>query len=238
MSPTFDFVVVGGASSGAIIAARLSEDSACRVLLIEAGDRPPEVELMPVAYSHDAQIACFPCGYTRELWHSILNVDTAQYFDDTSERLAAEARSILVLANPVLPHSEGEIVLESADPAVHPAIRMNNFADPHDMKVMVAVLRRALDIVAHWPARQDIGRWLVPPFLAAKHGFEERTAPAMHFWRISHCTSQSPCTTRPRRAGSAALSIHGSGSRVWANCAWRMPASCPTWSAAIPTRRA
>ncbi len=49
MSQTFDFVVVGGGSSGAIIAARLSEDSACRVLLIEAGDRPPEVELMPVA---------------------------------------------------------------------------------------------------------------------------------------------------------------------------------------------
>ena len=37
---------------------------------------------------------------------------------------------MIVLANPVLPHSEGEIVLESADPVVHPAIRMNYFGDP------------------------------------------------------------------------------------------------------------
>ena len=28
-----------------------------------------------------------------------------------------------MLANPVLPHSEGEIVLTSADPTVHPAIQ-------------------------------------------------------------------------------------------------------------------
>ena len=34
---------------------------------------------------------------------------------------------------------------------------MNYFGRPHDMKVMVAVLRRALDIVAHWPAHRNIG---------------------------------------------------------------------------------
>ena len=32
---------------------------------------------------------------------------------------------MIVLANPVQPHSEGEIVLSSADPADHPTIRMN-----------------------------------------------------------------------------------------------------------------
>ncbi len=130
------------------------------------------------AHSHDAQIACIPCGYSYELWHTLLNVDTAQYFDDVSRRLADDARCLIVLANPVLPHSEGEIVLESADPDVHPAIRLNYFGDPHDMRVMLAVLRRALDIMAHWPRRDDVGPWLVPPALAAKHGYQDGSAPS------------------------------------------------------------
>ena len=124
-------------------------------------------------HSHDAQIAYIPCGFNRELWHSCLNVDTAQYFDDASTRLAHDAESMIVLANPVLPHSEGEIVLESADADVHPAIRMNYFEDAHDLKVMIAVLRRVLEIVAHWPSNRKIGPLMVPPLLAEKHAYRE-----------------------------------------------------------------
>jgi choline dehydrogenase len=65
--------------------------------------------------------------------------------------LAPDAESIYLLANPVLPHSEGEILPPSADPDVHPTIRMNYCDDPSDMKIMVAVMRRVLDIAEHWP---------------------------------------------------------------------------------------
>ena len=56
-------------------------------------------------------------------------------------------RRVIVLANPVQPHSEGEIVLAGADPA-EPPHPVNYFDDPHDMQVMVAVMRKALEIVA------------------------------------------------------------------------------------------
>lgn len=76
------------------------------------------------------------------------------------------------------PHSEGEIVLTSADPSVQPAIRLNYYDDPYDMKVMKAVIRRSLDIAANWPGNRKIGDLLVPPFLAEKHGHTPGAEPS------------------------------------------------------------
>ena len=127
---------------------------------------------------------------------------------------------MIVLANPVLPHSEGEIVLESADPMAHPAIRMNYFDDPHDMKVMIAVLRRALEVVAHWPSNRSIGPLMVPPFLAQKHGYRNGATPsdalledlALHFSiTVYHLTSTcrigSVVDSRLRVVGAGKLRV-------------------------------
>jgi choline dehydrogenase-like flavoprotein len=150
------------------------------------------------AHSHDAQLAVFATGANYELWHNCLNVDTSRYFDDPAKRLAPDAEAIIILANPVLPHSEGEIVLECADATSKPVIRMNYFADPHDLKVMVAVIRRALDVAAHWPSRHAIGPLLMPPFLAERHGYRDGATPsdslledlALHFsLTVYHLTS-------------------------------------------------
>ena len=75
---------------------------------------------------------------------------------------------------------------------------MNYFGDAHDMKVMLAVLHRALAVVAHWPAHRQIGPLMVPPFLAQKHGYREGATPsdalledlALHFsLTVYHLTS-------------------------------------------------
>ncbi len=59
---------------------------------------------------------------------------------------------MLLLADPVWPHSRGEIVLESKDPDAKPVIRMNYYDDPHDIRVMVAAIRRTMDSAVHWPS--------------------------------------------------------------------------------------
>ena len=148
-------------------------------------------------HTHNSQIACFVTA-GGDLLEKNLKFDTSLFFDDAAKRLAPDAEAVYLLANPVQPHSEGEIVLASADPAAHPTIRMNYFDDPHDLKVMVAVLRRALEIAAHWPGNRKIGPVLIPPFLARKHGHKPGDEPsdalledlALHYSAtVYHCAS-------------------------------------------------
>jgi len=149
-------------------------------------------------HSHDTEIICFLTGGNDDFLRTIINIDTSRFFDDPATRVANDAENLLLLANPVLPHSRGEIVLAGADPGTQPAIRMNYYDDPHDMKVMVAAIRRTMDIAAHWPGNRKLGALMMPPFLAEKHGYREGAEPsdalledfALHFsLTVYHPTS-------------------------------------------------
>jgi choline dehydrogenase len=129
-------------------------------------------------HTHDAQISLFACGYNDDIWRRCLKVDPSTYFADPVKALSPEAESVLILANPVQPRSEGEIVLKSADAAAAPEIRMNYLSDPHDLKVLLHILRRALQVAKHWPQPGQLGAPYVAPFLAEKHGHREGDDPS------------------------------------------------------------
>ena len=121
-------------------------------------------------HSNDAQIGFFGAGHAA-VSEKLLRMDLSRYYDNVEQNTEPNNERIIVLANPVLQRSVGEIVLTDADPDSPPDIRMNYYSDPHDLKVMVAVMRRALEIVENWPGDLKPGGWIVPPFLAEKHGY-------------------------------------------------------------------
>jgi choline dehydrogenase-like flavoprotein len=167
-------------------------------------------------HTHDAQIALFACGYNAEIWRGCLRVDPNEYFADPATTLAPEAESLIVLANPVQPHSEGEVRLASADPLAAPDIRMNYYDDPHDMTVMIEVVRRALEIIDRLRAEHEIGDVLVPPAIAVRHGYLAGATPSdeliedlarHHSSTVYHLTS----TCRIGSVVDAQLRVQGVG---------------------------
>ncbi|MDB4989863.1 MAG: Choline dehydrogenase [Myxococcaceae bacterium] len=130
------------------------------------------------ANTNDAQIAFFAGGYSDDLLRRCLRVDPNEYLADAAEALSPTAESVVILANPVKPRSEGELVLKSADPTAAPELRMNYLADPHDLAVMLCVLRRALEVAKHWPNEGQLGPLRIPPRLAEKHGYRAGDEPS------------------------------------------------------------
>ena len=163
-------------------------------------------------YSHDCQITFMPGGIESSLIGNQLNFHEEMYADDIGATLGLDSENVFLINQLQLPRSAGEVVIESADPTVQPRIDMNYYADPTDLKVMVAMMRRSLAIMANWPGK--IGSWLVPPELARKHGHVEGQPPsdallesiALHF---SHTTWHHSCSCGIGRVVDPRLRVFG-----------------------------
>ena len=128
-------------------------------------------------HTHDAQIGFLATGYTPPIWEGVFRIPPGDFFEDATAFLDPTRGQVVVLPNPVQPHSEGSVTLASADAAVPPRIDLNYFDDPHDVRVMVAVMRRALEIAKAWPGG-GLGDPVIPPHLAQAHGFEPGAEPS------------------------------------------------------------
>lgn len=150
------------------------------------------------AHTHDAQIGLFACGYNADILTGLMRMDADEYFGDPEATFAPTAENMIILANPVQPHSRGEVRLASSNPLDAPDIRFNYYGDPHDLAVMTAIYRKCLDIYERIRAEYGVGPVVVPAALAAKHGHtpgadmsdELIQDIAVHYsWSVYHPTS-------------------------------------------------
>ena len=127
-------------------------------------------------HTHDIQVGFLACGYTPDIWKGVFRIDE-NYFANAEEQLDPTKGVVVILPNPVQPHSEGSITLASADPNDKPVIDFNYFSDPHDVQVMLAAMRKSLEIAQAWPG-DGLGSLMIPPLLAEKHGYDAADGPS------------------------------------------------------------
>jgi choline dehydrogenase len=165
-------------------------------------------------FTHDGQIGFIPCGYDEDVIGTRINMDLDLLMADSSETLGPDAEHVMFLASNCVPRSKGELVIASADPSVPPDINFNYFSDPHDLAVMVAIIRRVLEIADHWPGEKKLGPWLIPPMLAEMHGHVDGQPPsdallenfALHFAMTVYHLS---CTCRIGSVVDSRLRVFG-----------------------------
>lgn len=129
-------------------------------------------------HTHDGQIGFSATGNVASLYREQLNIDTDFFSADIDTEYSVESENVALLASNCVPRSEGEITLVSADPSVPPNIDFNYYSDPYDLKVMVAIIRRTLEVAENWSGPRTLGPLRLPPKLQQMHGYSEGETPS------------------------------------------------------------
>lgn len=88
------------------------------------------------------------CGYTPGICRYLFRVDPDEYFAEGEAALAADRGRLLCSRTGAAALGGGG----AAGQRTPRWIELNYLDDPHDVAVMIAVVRRALEIVEHGPA--------------------------------------------------------------------------------------
>ncbi len=76
-------------------------------------------------HTHDGQIGFLATGYTPPMWEGVFRLPPSAFFECPESLLDPTRGQVVVLPNPVQPHSEGSVALASADLTVPPRIELN-----------------------------------------------------------------------------------------------------------------
>ena len=94
-----------------------------------------------------------------QLWSNPVRLDAEMWFPGLKPRQEDRITADVILLHP---QSRGEVRLRSADPRAHPAILLNNFADPADLRTARDGIRLARHIYRCGPQGEITGEELLP----------------------------------------------------------------------------
>ncbi|TKD50654.1 GMC family oxidoreductase [Sphingomonas baiyangensis] len=94
-----------------------------------------------------------------QLWANPVRMDAQIWFPGIKPRQDDRITADVILLHP---NSRGRVTLRSADPRAHPAILLNNFADPADLRTARDGIRLARHIYAAGPQGEITGDELLP----------------------------------------------------------------------------